>query len=663
MALDQSQFFKDPTTGVTYTSKASYDQNVNGVALPTSADSTTGQTGPVVIPAGQATGGTALNLAQPNNSTTLADSTAAGATSTANNLQSYIDQLSTPTTALDQQQNDLITSLQGLYGQDTGKSDYTLQQEQQAGIPGLKEQLAQLNGDILTKNAQYEKTYQDAESPDKTGGVTTFAVTGYQAAVRRAQASDLALQYAKGQALTGNLQAAEDNVSRAVDLKYQGIEEEITAKEKQLQVIQPLLSAEQQKVAQAQQNMLDDQKQKIADQKEEAKTNLNLALQAGVKTNFVNQNGKFFDARTGEVFPTPEAFFKAAGVTSFADAYSKGLITDVNGSTLADQDFASQARASYPTAGINLTDDQATIKAKIEATPQYRKENYIAPVAGSGGGGSYVPGSNSQVDAYVAAVRNGSATLTNVPAAIRGLVAEGLSQGPVIVDAATDAAVQGIIANNPGEYGKAVDAIDAQFGKGTASKYDSQLKAVYNDKQSVGNVFSSNTYTPTAASKYATTANKIVSNFVKLPAYVAVSQGQVYLPRIAAAAQNPGTIGDAELLDSIVKLNTGGNAITNEQVNLITGYGSYADKLNVIKNKLSVGGALSTQQRTDLINIAKETMANYQSAYAPIYQQATSQLQQAGIPQAFWTIPDLNSLTNVSQGQDSYDSYLKTIGQ
>ena len=52
----------------------------------------------------------------------------------------------------------------------------------------------------------------------------------------------------------------------------------------------------------------------------------------------------------------------------------------------------------------------------------------------------------------------------------------------------TDVGVAQIIASNPGEWGNAAAAIDKQFGAGTATKYDSWLKAVYQNKQSVNDL-------------------------------------------------------------------------------------------------------------------------------------------------------------------------------
>lgn len=287
-----------------------------------------------------------------------------------------------------------------------------------------------------------------------------------------------------------------------------------------------------------------------------------------------------------------------------------------------------------------------------DGTPHLKSVQSVGS-SGDGSDTGYIPGLNPTIDAYVAAVQNGNATMAQVPAgSIRNQVAIALNQGTQgtsIVNSQTDTAVKAIIAANPGEYGHAADAIDATFGKGTATKYDAQLKAVYNNGQSVGEAFNSNTiYSPLAASRFTTAANKIVSNFIDLPAYQLTAGGQLYLGRIQAALKTPGSVSDQDLLDSLTKLNTGGNAISDAQVRVVTDGKSFSDWASTLSNKLGTGGVLSDAQRNQISQLAQNIFAGYQKAYQPIYDQVTKQLQDAGIPKAFWTIPDLNALSSAA---------------
>lgn len=156
-------------------------------------------------------------------------------------------------------------------------------------------------------------------------------------------------------------------------------------------------------------------------------------------------------------------------------------------------------------------------------------------------------------------------------------------------------------------------------------------------------------YSPLAASRFANAANKIVANYKDLPAYQLTAGGQVYLGRIDAALKTPGSVSDQDLLDSLTKLNTGGNAISDAQVKIITDGKSLSDWKNTIANKFSTGGVLSDTQRQQIQTIAKAIFDSYKKQYQPIYDKAVAQMDAAGIPKAFQNLPDLNNLSQQSQ--------------
>jgi hypothetical protein len=195
--------------------------------------------------------------------------------------------------------------------------------------------------------------------------------------------------------------------------------------------------------------------------------------------------------------------------------------------------------------------------------------------------------SNPAVQSWVKNVRNGSASLQNVPMPIRGAVSMALTQ-------------------DGGE----------------------QL------------------YTPTTMRKYTLAASQITKPFTDMSAYKLTADAKPYLDRIAAASEVPGSVSDQDILDSLTKLNTGGNAVTDAQVRLITDGKSLSDWAGVIANKLANGGVLSDNQRNQIKQIAGKIYDNYRKSYQPLYDQASSQLKKAGIPKEFWTIPDLNSLNS-----------------
>ncbi len=172
-----------------------------------------------------------------------------------------------------------------------------------------------------------------------------------------------------------------------------------------------------------------------------------------------------------------------------------------------------------------------------------------------------------------------------------------------------------------------------------------KVAAAMNTEDAAG---ANGSYSPLAASRLTLASSRIVQNFKDLPQFQLTANGLPYLQRIDAALKTPGSVSDQDLLDSLTKLNTAGNAISDAQVRLITDGRSLSDAAGVYANKLKNGGVLSNNQRKQIQEIAKGIYANYKKGYQPVYDQVTAQLTAAGIPKQFWTIPDLNKL---SEGQ------------
>lgn len=159
-------------------------------------------------------------------------------------------------------------------------------------------------------------------------------------------------------------------------------------------------------------------------------------------------------------------------------------------------------------------------------------------------------------------------------------------------------------------------------------------------------------FSPLAARRFTMAANAIVKPYMDLPQYSLTANGLPYLERIDAAIKVPGSVSDQDLLDSLTKLNTAGNAVTDAQVKLVTDGKSWSDSVGVWANHLGNGGVLSTNQREQIQKIAKNIYENYRKGYQPVYDKAVKQLTDSGIPKPFWVIPDLNEL-----GAKAYPEY------
>lgn len=216
---------------------------------------------------------------------------------------------------------------------------------------------------------------------------------------------------------------------------------------------------------------------------------------------------------------------------------------------------------------------------------------------------------------------------------------------------------------------KAIESIitNAASGKSSAYGENPTLADFVGKYTNTGTDSSSGpSYSPLAARRFTMAANSIVANYINLPQYQLTANGLPYLQRIAAAEQNPGSVSDQDLLDSLTKLNTSGNAISDAQVKLITDGQSFADTASVYANKTKNGGVLSDNQRQQIQKIATAIYDNYKKGYQPVYDQAASQLEESGIPKQFWTIPDLNKLNKTPGGggenSDKVNTALSSIG-
>lgn len=179
-----------------------------------------------------------------------------------------------------------------------------------------------------------------------------------------------------------------------------------------------------------------------------------------------------------------------------------------------------------------------------------------------------------------------------------------------------------------------------------------------------GNLIATGNYDALTIGRYNRAVNNATTILQKNPTFKNIIGSSAYLDRIEAAVKNPGSVGDQELLDAFTQLNTGGNRVTEAQVHLITSNQSVGDLINKWKNKLSSGGALSQQQRDEIVKLSQEVYKNYQKSYLPLYNDATSKLKAQGIPKEFWNIPSPDTLSRaVNEAGSTGDEIIKTQQQ
>lgn len=215
-----------------------------------------------------ATGTTMPNAPAP---TGAADATVAGAATT---LAEIMKQLTPATTPEDAKQQSLLDQMTSLVGEAAKKSADQLTAEQSAGLPDLKKQFADINGQILTKSAEYNVL----QAANANKPITMNSIIGNERAILNAKAADIGLLTARAQALQGQIEVAQDTVNRAIDLKYDTKEKQLDILQAQLNALQPTLTKQEKLQATAQQLLIDQQKQELADIKAKEKEKSDVIL-------------------------------------------------------------------------------------------------------------------------------------------------------------------------------------------------------------------------------------------------------------------------------------------------------------------------------------------------------------------------------------------------
>lgn len=104
------------------------------------------------------------------------------------------------------------------------------------------------------------------------------------------------------------------------------------------------------------------------------KENITKAFSSGLRNKFINEGGKIYRASDGKEYSDIKSFFTDAGVSSFEEAYSKGLVGDLTFERVADLDAVMKLRAEYYDAGISITDTYQEAVDKLAFSSKYLKE-------------------------------------------------------------------------------------------------------------------------------------------------------------------------------------------------------------------------------------------------------------------------------------------------
>lgn len=178
-------------------------------------------------------------------------------------ISDLIQQLTPAQTDAEKKQQALLDQMASLAGQEANKAADQLTAEQSANLPQLRQQFAEINGQIMTKSAEYDALVKAQEGKP----ITMSSIIGSERAILNAKASDIGMLTARAQALQGQIETAQSTVNRSIDLKYSSIDARLNMYQAQLNALQPTLTKEEKIRAQAQQVLLDERKQVLEEQK------------------------------------------------------------------------------------------------------------------------------------------------------------------------------------------------------------------------------------------------------------------------------------------------------------------------------------------------------------------------------------------------------------
>jgi hypothetical protein len=327
---------------------------------------------------------TAITVPQQTPTVNPTDAVAASAQTTVQSLEQYMAPMAAGEADYNKQLQDYISQLSGT----GGRGEAQLQAEQAAGLPQQRQQLANLQAQILAKvaeatksNASYEQLIANLENPQNAQqqGIPMSAIIGQQAQVRKMQladannkSADLGLLQAVASGLQGNVQAMQENINRSVDLRYQDRLDELNIKKQQLDLIRGQLDKEEARIADAWEKKYAADQQKLQEEKAKAKNNLAMIVQQGIRTPYANLGGEIANAQTGQGWASAANFQRDTGMT-VDQAYQRGLVTDVSSQRIQESSILQNWINQYPDAGITLQDTLQEAQSKVLGSRSYRK--------------------------------------------------------------------------------------------------------------------------------------------------------------------------------------------------------------------------------------------------------------------------------------------------
>lgn len=128
-------------------------------------------------------------------------------------------------------------------------------------------------------------------------------------------------------------------------------------------------------------------------------------------------------------------------------------------------------------------------------------------------------------------------------------------------------------------------------------------------------------------------ASDVVSNYTSSAGYTQFVNAQPIMSRIDDAANNPGSVSDAELVRAFGALTNVNTAVTDSEASQVSGGTSILQDFDKLENKVTTqGGSLSQDQRDQIITLSQAIYSSYKGSYTPIYNSAINALNDQNLP-------------------------------
>lgn len=281
-------------------------------------------------------------------------------------------------------QNKQLTAQQNMQTQESMFNSSMESSGANAALAAKKDATAKYNALLADYNntaAAYGTQIAQNEQKAMESGVPAVFYQGEQAAMQRTQQAVLnqkatlvgAAAVAQATA-SGDYATAEHLAEKTAEYKFADAQQKIDTLRDFVQMNQDNLGRAEKLAISKMEAQVKVRQERVDKQKE----NYTEALLQGIKTQYVNRNGKFYRTNDGKEYDSEAEFFADAGVKTFGEAYKKGLVSDITGDSIADRELVSEIRAKYYDAGINAGDTPESARAKMENSLIYRKETYNA---------------------------------------------------------------------------------------------------------------------------------------------------------------------------------------------------------------------------------------------------------------------------------------------